>query len=52
MDFGANLAPVEVIKKGALEELILQIFILMLIVNGIKTHGRNLRSKILLLKLL
>ena len=41
MDFRPNITPVEVIKKGALE-LILEIFILVLPINGIRTHGKNL----------
>ena len=40
MDFGANVAPVE-LKKVLLEELISEIFILVLRINGIKTHGKN-----------
>ena len=39
MGFDANKAPVEIIN-----ELILEIFTLVLIVNGIKTHGKNLMS--------
>ena len=42
MNFGANITPIEVIKKELLEELILEIFILVLIINGLKTHGKNL----------
>ena len=44
MDFGANVTPVEVIKKELLEELILGIFILVLTVNGIKSHEKTLMS--------
>ena len=40
MDFRPNITPVEVIKKGALEELISEIFVLVLL-NGIITHGKN-----------
>ena len=36
MDVGANETSVEIIKKGALEELILKIFILVLMVDGTK----------------
>ena len=42
MDFGANITPVEVIKKELMEELISEIFNLVLMINGIKTHGKNL----------
>ena len=42
MDFGANITPIEVIKKEVLEELISEIFILVLMVIGIKNHGKNL----------
>ena len=38
IDFGANIAPVEVIK------FLLEKSILVLTVNGIKTHGKNLMS--------
>ena len=50
MDFGADKSPVEVIKKEHLEEAILQISILVLIINGIKTHGKNLMSSRILIK--
>ena len=36
MDFGAN--------KVHLRELILEIFILVLIINDIKNHGKNMMS--------
>ena len=42
MDFDTNKTPVEIIKEGAFEELILEIFILVLMVNGTKTHAKNL----------
>ena len=42
MDFGAHITPVEVIKKELMEELISEIFSLVLMINGIKTHGKNL----------
>ena len=44
MDFRPNISPIEVIKKELLEELggILEIFILLLLINGIKTRGKNL----------
>ena len=42
MYFSTNKTPVEIIKEGGtLEELILEIFIHVLIVNGTKTHGKN-----------
>ena len=44
MDFGANKKPVEVIKKARLKGHILQIFILVLMKNGTKSHGKNLIS--------
>ena len=44
MDFGSNKTPVEIIKKVHLEELILETFILVLMVNGTKNHGKNLMS--------
>ena len=44
MDFGATKAPIEVIKEGAFKGLILEIFFLVLKVNGTKTHGKNLMS--------
>ena len=39
MDFGANKTPAEVIRK-VLEEPILETFILVLMVNGTKSHGK------------
>ena len=44
MDFRPNITPIEVIKKELLEELISEIFILVLMVNGTKSHGKNLMS--------
>ena len=44
MNFGANKTPIEVIKKVNLEELILETFFLVLIVNGTESHGKNLTS--------
>ena len=44
MDFGANKTPIKSIKKVHLEELILETFILVLMVNGLKSHGKNLMS--------
>ena len=38
MDFGANKTPVEIIMKN----LILETFILILMVGGIESHGKNL----------
>ena len=42
MGFGANIITVEVIKKELLEEVISEIFTLVLTINGIKTHGKTL----------
>ena len=36
----SNITPIEVIKKGAFAGIYL--FILMSMINGIKTHGKNL----------
>ena len=44
MDFGANKTPVEVIKEVAFGELILETFLLVLMVNGTESHGKNLMS--------
>ena len=44
MDFGVNKTPVEVIKEGMLEVLILETFILMLMRSCAKSHGKNLIS--------
>ena len=38
MDFGTNKTPVEIIKEGAFGGTILEIFILVLMLNGTKTH--------------
>ena len=56
MDFGANKTPAEVIRK-VLEEHILETFILVLMVNGTKSHGKiwsveNYWLEVLLLRLL
>ena len=49
MDFGANKTSVEVIKEVSFVGTNLQIFILVLMVNGTKIHGKNLiSSKILI----
>ena len=47
MDFGfkrdnPNKTPAEIINEGAFEVLILEIFILVLIANGIEIVGKNL----------
>ena len=45
MNFSPNETPIEIIKEGAfgrLEVLILETFILVLIENGTKIHGKNL----------
>ena len=44
MDVGTNKTAIEVIKEGGSEELILEIFILVLMVNGTEKHGKNLIS--------
>ena len=44
MNFGTNKTPVEIIKKGALEELTLEILILVFMINDIESHGKNLKS--------
>ena len=45
MDFRPNITPVEVIKKGAFGgSFISEIFILVLMINGIESHGKNLTS--------
>ena len=44
MYIGANTIFVEVSKEGALEELILETFILVLIVDDIESHWKNLVS--------
>ena len=41
MDFGANKTPIEVIKEGALEVLILEAFILVLMGSCTKSHGKS-----------
>ena len=41
MDFGANKAPVEIIKEGAFRGIILEAFTLVLMVNGIESHWKN-----------
>ena len=44
MDFSRNKTPIEVVREGALEVLILETFILVLMKNGTKIHGKNLIS--------
>ena len=44
MDVGTNKTAIEVIKEGGSEELILETFILVLMVNGTEKHGKNLIS--------
>ena len=44
MDVGTNKTAIEVIKEGGSEELILEIFILVLMVNGTESHRKNLMS--------
>ena len=49
MDFGANKTSVEVIKEVSFVGTNLQIFILVLMVNGTKIHGKNLMSSKILI---
>ena len=42
MDFRPNITPIEVLKKELLEEPISRMFLLVVLINGIKTHGKNL----------
>ena len=42
MDFSPNKTPIEIIKKVLLVVLIIEMFILILIENGIKIHEKNL----------
>ena len=44
MDFGVSKKHVEKLKKEHLEEIISKIFINVLIINGIKSRGKNLMS--------
>ena len=44
MDFGANITPVKVIKKGAFGGAFIRDIYSTANVNGIKTHGKNLMS--------
>ena len=44
MDFKPNETPVEIIKEDILEELILEIFILVLMINFMKIVGKNLKD--------
>ena len=46
MDFGVNKTPIEVIREGHSEELlILEAIILVLMVIGTEKHGNNLMSR-------
>ena len=42
MDFGANKTPVEIIQEGAFRGTYFRIFILVSMVNGTESHGKNL----------
>ena len=42
MDFGTNKTTVEIIKKELLKKLMSETFILVLMIGGTKTHGKNL----------
>ena len=44
MDFGANKTPVEVINESAFGGTYYRNIYLVLMVNGIKSHGKNLMS--------
>ena len=44
MHFRLNITSVEVIKKELLEELISEIVVLVLMVNGTEKQGKNLMS--------
>ena len=44
MDFRPIIRPIEVIKKELLDTLILEVFIPVLMVNGIEKHAKNLMS--------
>ena len=44
MDFGTNKTSLEVIKEGAFGETYLEIFILVLIVDGKENHEKNLMT--------
>ena len=44
MDSGANKTPIEVIKEGAFWGTFLETFILVLIVNGLEIHEKNLMN--------
>ena len=44
MDFSPNKTPIEVIREGAFGGTYLETFILALMKNGTKIHGKNLIS--------
>ena len=44
MDFRPNITPIEVIKKGAFGGTYFRYIYLVLMINVIKTHGKNLMS--------
>ena len=44
MNLSPNKTPIEIIKEGAFAVLILETFILVLMRNGTKIHGKNLFS--------
>ena len=50
MDFRPNMSRIKMIKKEHLEELVSEIFILMLPINGVRTHGKNLMCSKILIK--
>ena len=49
VDFGGNKTPVEEIKEGAFTS---EIFILVLMVNGIEDNGKNLMIYRILIKII
>ena len=44
MDFGANITPVNILKKGTFGGTYLELFTLVLIISGLKSHGKNFMS--------
>ena len=44
MDFGTKKTPIEIIKERISEELLLETFIMVIMVNGTEKHGKNWMS--------
>ena len=44
MDFSPNKTPIEIIKEGAFGGTYFKTFMLVLMTNGTKIHGKNLFS--------